>query len=211
MVKNVIIFESHPDDSAVGLGGTIIKLAKEGYYIISVIFTAGQKSHPHLKEEIIIKKRIEEAEHIGKQFGVKQVIFFGLEDNKLKEEIQTKDIYSRIKRLIKKYKPVKIFTTSSSDPHPDHRAVNELILQVINDLNYKSDLYSYEVWNLINENKPVIYNDISKYFKAKIVMMKSFKSQFIFIYLLLIPVYLRALYYGFKNNCKYAEKFYKLR
>ncbi len=101
--------------------------------------------------------------------------------------------------------------TSSSDPHPDHRAVNDVVTKVIDDLNYKGEVYSYEVWNIINENSPVVYNDISKYFKAKIAMMKAFKSQWYFMYLLLIPVYLRAMFYGKKYNCKYAEKLYKLK
>jgi len=211
MSKTVIIFESHSDDSAVGIGGTIIKLVKEGYDIVKVIFAAGQKSHPHYKEGIIIKRRIEETEGVGRRFGIKQTIFLGLRDGKLKEEIKNKDVNEKIRRIIKKYSPVKIFTTSSSDPHPDHRAVNKVVIDVIEDLGYKNDVYSYEVWNIINENKPVIYNDISSFFKAKIAMMKTFKSQWHFMYLLLLPVYFRAKYYGIKNNFKYAEKLYKLR
>ena len=173
MVKTAIVFEAHADDFSVGLGGTIIKLVKENYYIIDVIFSAGQKSHPHYREEIIIKQRIREAEYIGKQFGVKQHIFFGLDDNKLKDEIQEKDIKERVRRIIKKYKPRKIFVNSESDPHKDHKAVNESVLDVINRLNYNADVYSYEVWNIIRENKPVVYLDITPYFRAKIAMMKS--------------------------------------
>lgn len=210
-MKNVIIFEAHSDDSSVGVGATIIKLVKEGYNIIKVIFAAGQMSHPHYKEEVIISKRIKETEGVGKQFGINQHIFFGLEDGKIKEEIVKKDVHDKIRRIIKKYHPVKIFTTSASDIHYDHRAVNHAVLKVIEDLNYKCEVYTYEVWNVLNENKPVVYNDISNYFKAKIAMMKSFKSQWYFIYLLLIPVYLRAKYYGMKNNFKYAEKLYRLR
>src|SRR3989344_2939419 len=172
MAKTAIIFEAHNDDLYVGLGGTIIKLVKEDYNIIEVIFSAGQRSHPHYKEDIIIKKR---------------------------------------RRIIKKYKPVKIFTTSKYDPHPDHRAVNESVIKVVNDLNYKNELYTYEVWNIVNENNPVVYNDISNYFKAKIAMMKACKSQWMWMYALLIPVYLRAKLYGIKNKFKYAEKLYRLR
>lgn len=193
------------------MGATIIKLAKEGYELVKVIFSSGEKSHPHFIEGIITKQRIRESEGIAKRFGIKQNIFFSLDDNKVKEEIQEKNIKERIRRIIKKYKPRKIFITSASDPHPDHRAVNEAVLDVINDLNYNSDTYSYEVWNIVKENKPVVYIDISEYFKAKVAMMKSFKSQWASMYLLLIPVYVRARLNGMKNNCKYAEKFYKIK
>jgi LmbE family N-acetylglucosaminyl deacetylase len=211
MVKIALIFEAHADDFTVGLGGTIIKLVKEGYSIIDIVFSAGQKSLPHYKEDIVIKKRIEESEGIGGQFGVKQHIFFGLQDNKLKEEIQNKGIKERLRRIIKKYSPKKIFLTSSTDPHPDHRAVNKAVIDVIDDLNYKSDIYAYEVWNILKDNKPVVYFDITPYFKAKINMMKAFESQWHFMYPLSIVVYFRARLYGMRNNCKYAEKFYKIK
>ena len=85
------------------------------------------------------------------------------------------------------------------------------MLDVINDLNYNGDVYSYEVWNILKENKPALYIDITPYFKAKLAMMKSFKSQWHFMYPLIIAVYFRGRLYGFKNNCKYAEKFYKIK
>jgi LmbE family N-acetylglucosaminyl deacetylase len=211
MAKTAVIFEAHSDDSAVGIGATIVKLAKENHDIIKVIFSAGQRSHPHFREDVIIKRRIKETENIGRRFGIKQNIFLGLRDNSLKEEIINKDVHERVRRIIKKYKPLKIFSTSSSDPHPDHRAVNNLIMNVIRDLEYKGEMYSYEVWNILNENNPVVYIDISKLLKVKIAMMKSFKSQWYFMYPLLIPVVFRAFLYGMRANCKYAEKLYKLR
>ena len=211
MVKIAIVFEAHGDDAAVGLGGTIIKLVKEGYYIIDVVFSAGQKSLPHFREEVVIKKRINETEGIWKQFGIKQNIFFGLEDNNLKKEFEDKNIYDRVRRIIKKYKPIKIFSTSETDPHKDHRAAYHLVNNVIKDLNYKCEYYNYEVWNVVNEAKPVVYSDIRNYFKAKMNLMKSFRSQWMFMYALLLPVYFRAKIDGIKSNCKYAEKLYRIR
>lgn len=211
MAKTAIVFVAHGDDEAVGCISTLLKLKKEGYNIIKVIFSAGQKSHPHYKEDVIIKQRIKESEGIGKRFGINQNIFFGLQDNNLKKEIQEKDIKERIRRIIKKYKPRKIFVSSEIDPHQDHRAVNEAVIEVINDLDYRADVYGYEVWNILKANQPVTYVDITPYFKAKIAMMKSYKSQWAFMYPLIIAVYFRARFYGMKNNCKYAEKFYKIK
>ena len=152
-----------------------------------------------------------ETEGIGRRFGINRNVFFSLEDNKLKQEIEEKNIKERIRRIIKKARPRKIFINSSIDPHQDHRAVNEAVLDVINDLNYKADIYEYEVWNILKDNKPAVYNDITPYFKAKIAMMKSYRSQWAFMYPLIIAVYLRARFYGLKNECKYAEKFYKIK
>ena len=104
MVKTAIVFEAHADDLAVGCIGTLLKLKKEDYEIIDVIFSAGQKSHPHYKEDVIINKRIQESENVGRRFGINQNIFFGLDDNKLKEEIVSKNIKERIRRILKKCK-----------------------------------------------------------------------------------------------------------
>ncbi|MEK6835077.1 MAG: PIG-L deacetylase family protein [Nanoarchaeota archaeon] len=211
MVKTVIVFVAHSDDESVGCIGTLIKLKEQDYKIIKVIFSAGQKSHPHYIEEFVIKQRIKETEGLGKRFGISQNIYFGLKDNKLKQEIIEKNIKERIRRILKKYKPRKVFLNSALDPHPDHRAVNKAVLNVIDDLNYKGDVYEYEVWNILKENKPIVYEDITPYFKAKIAMMKSYKSQWLFMYPLIIVAYVRAKIYGIKNNCKYAEKFYKIK
>ena len=67
------------------------------------------------------------------------------------------------------------------------------------------------MWNILNENKPAIYVDISDTFELKKRLMKKFKSQKVFIYPLWIPVWYRARSYGKKCDCKYAEKFYKIQ
>lgn len=134
-----------------------------------------------------------------------------MKDNNLKQDIIEKNVNERIRRILKKYKPRKVFLNSALDPHPDHRAVNKAVLNVIDDLNYKGDVYEYEVWNILKENKPIVYEDITPYFKAKIAMMKSYKSQWLFMYPLMIAAYVRAKIYGIKSNCKYAEKFYKIK
>lgn len=210
MVKNIIIFCGHSDDEAAGVGGTLLKYIKEGYDIIKVIFSSGELSHPHYRKEVIVKNRIDETMKISKKYGIKETVFFGLEDSKLKDSIDDK-IKNQIKDLIKKYDPAKIFIPSEHDPHADHRAVYNSVLEVLKKIKYNKDLYMYEVWNVVREDYPVIFVDITKYFKRKVKMMKEFKSQWHFMYGLLLPIYFRARHYGHKAGCKYAERFYKLK
>jgi len=93
----------------------------------------------------------------------------------------------------------------------DHRAVYSAVLEVLKKIKYNKDIYSYEVWNLIKEDKPLTYVDITDYFKIKIKMMRDFKNQWHFMYPLILPVYFRAKQFGDKAGCKYAERFYKLQ
>ncbi len=213
MTENILIFSAHSDDEAVAMGGTISKYSSQGKNVIIVIFSNGAGSSPWLKEGVVIEERIKEAEEVRKFLGAKETIFLGLKDGKLNEEIKKPKTKNKLKEIIKKYKPKQVFTHSSLDPHQDHRAVNRITLQVLDEIDKKKTIstFTYEVWNVINEHKPRLYIDITKQFKKKIIALKMFGSQVHFIYPLIIPVYYRAIVSGLLNGCRYAERFYKVR
>jgi len=209
-MKNILIFCAHSDDSEISIGGTLLKYSKK-YNIIKVIFSSGEKSMPHLNEEYIIKERIKETERISKKMGVKENIYLNLIDGKLQKFKNDEGILNQVESIILKYKPTKIFILTSIDPHPDHRAVNEVVLNSLKSSKYKCDVYGYEVWNLVKLNYPIVYEDITKYMKKKVQLMREFKSQWISVYTLLLPTYFRAVQNGKKINKKYAERFFKLQ
>jgi len=212
MAKNILFFCAHDDDLTISSLGTVLKYISEGKSVIDVVFSPGEKSHPHFKEEVIADIRKREMEKIAKNIGIKKLVTFGLKDLQLKEELKNPEIKKKIKGLIEKHDPEKIFTLSSSETHPDHRAVNETILNVVDSSKGKYPVYTFNVWTRpkIIQN-PIIYIDISKYFWEKIKILRQHKSQWFSIYMQLLPVIFRACYYGMKNNCKYAEKFEKVR
>jgi LmbE family N-acetylglucosaminyl deacetylase len=210
-MERILVFCAHSDDELVGMGGTILKFAKEKKEIVKVIFSYGEKSHPHLRKEVIIKERVDETKKASKLMGISKTIFFGLEDYNLKNEIKKYNIKNKLKTLIKNYKPKKIFIPSPNDSHKDHRAVHEVVIKSVDEMKYNSDIYTYEVWNIINDELPYIYIDITPYFSKKLKIIKEFESQKHFLYPLLIPIFYRSIKYGRANNCKYAEKFYKVR
>lgn len=209
-MDNIIVFCAHADDSEISLGGTILKYS-EKYHIIKVIFSSGELSSPHLKQSHIIEERMKESEKISKKMGIKENIYFHLMDQKLSKFSDDEGVVNKTKEIIKKYKPVKIFTLTSTDPHNDHKAVNKIVMNVLKELNYKEEIYGYEVWNIIKLDEPIVYEDITKFMKKKIQLMQEFKTQWFSIYLLLIPTYIRAFLNGRKIKVKYAERFFKLQ
>lgn len=209
-MKNIIIFCAHSDDELIGVGGTVIKYS-EKYNIVKVIFSSGELSSPHLQQRHIIKDRINESEKISRKAGIKENIYFHMMDQKLNKFSDDEGIINKTKEVIKKYKPVKIFTLTSVDPHPDHRAVNKIVMNAIKELNYNGEVYGYEVWNIIKLNAPIVYEDITEFMKKKIELMKEFKSQWIYIYTLIIPTYIRTFINGRKIKTKYAERFFRLQ
>lgn len=193
------------------MAGTIAKFVDEKFKVIKVVLSFGESSHPHFKEEVVIKKRVEETEEASKFIGIKKTMFLGLKDLNVRQELKDKNGKEIIKKIIDKYKPQQIYVPTDSDPHPDHKAVNKAVLEAVDALRKNYPIYAFEVWNLVQEGHPLVYIDITKHYKKKIKYIKTFASQWVYMYSLMIPVYIRSRMYGWAHSCKYAERFYKVR
>ena len=108
-MPNILIFCAHSDDEAIGMGGTIAKYVKEKKKVIKVVFTPGEKSHPHFKEQVVKKTRYRETDKASKFIGIKETKNLGLKDSKLKSEVNRPFVKKRVKELIMLYRPEKIY------------------------------------------------------------------------------------------------------
>ena len=211
MKETILVCGSHGDDEVIGVGATIAKYANEGKKVVAIIFSYGELSSPWLRKDLLIKERVKETKAIGKFIGCSETRFLGLRDRNLEEDIIKYNIKNKLINLIKKYKPDKIFTHSDKDPHGDHRAVSNLVRESLDEIGKDISLFFFEVWNVVNEDHPRVYEDVSSTFNRKLKAMKKFKSQKAFIFLLWVPVWLRAKMIGILNGYKYGERFYKIR
>jgi LmbE family N-acetylglucosaminyl deacetylase len=212
--EKILIFCAHDDDHVIGMGGTIAKYAKEGKEIYAVISSYGEKSHPWLKKLVTIKMRVKESKRAAKLLGIKETKYLALRDTHVKEDIKTKKINKIIERMITKLKPSKIFTLTPDDPHKDHRAICEAVLDAAKKTKFKGDIYGFEVWNPVNikkRNEPVMVVDISEYYKKKQQAMDIFKSQKITMVQMGPISRFKALFRGLSHDVTYAERFRKLR
>ncbi len=206
----VMVLSAHSDDAVLGAGGVIARCSKEGERVIVVICSAGEASPVWaLDKKQLIKTRIEEAKKADKILGAGDTIFLGQSDARLstRQEFITK----KITKLLKKYKPQKIFVHHARDLHPDHKAVWTACKSALETTRLKTSVYGFEVnsWftPFVKENQVLI--DISNYHKKKMKALKQFESQK-YLLLVLVPVlYLKSFYYGSIYGFKYAEHFYK--
>jgi|SRR3989344_5905190 len=217
MAKNkketVLCFGAHGDDLEIAMGGTLAKYSSQGHRVIAVVMTSGEKGNPWLKEEVIVEERQKEVNKIGKFLGCTETFILGLKDGDLEEYIKNKNIINRIESMIRKYRPTKIFVHSLKDAHKDHRAVNEIIFNALKicDKKNKISVFTFEVWNLLNESEPRMYVNINKTFIKKLKALTMFKSQRIYVYILFLQVIVRAIGSGIHNSCLFAERFYKVK
>lgn len=212
--ESILVICAHSDDQIFGPGGTVAKYAKEGKKVYSIIFSYGEMSHPfHLKQHTATA-RVKEAQDVDKYIGGSGVIFLGLNETRFLDEFKAKKMYSKLKKLIIKYNPTRVFTHSIDDPVSDHRAVNKLVVDTLDRMKFKCDVYMFDVWNLFNFKKTDyvrIIVDVSGTFKNKIKALRMFKSQGVARFSLMWSVYFRAWILARKINVRYAEVFYKIR
>ncbi len=213
--ESILFLCAHNDDQIVGAGGTVAKYAKEGKKIVTVIFSFGESSLPLIKEKESKRTRVLESKKAAKLLGESEIYYLGLKEGNFKREIEDKEIYEKIKIIMKRIKPAKIFTHSIDDPHPDHKEMYDFTINLLEMMDYKCELYSFNVWNLfINFRKrdmPKLVVDITETFKQKIEAFKIHKSQGMAKLSLTWNIYLQAIMNGFNNHVKYAEVFYKIK
>ncbi|NQV08776.1 PIG-L family deacetylase [Candidatus Woesearchaeota archaeon] len=215
MARNrIIIFCAHSDDQILGAGGTAAKYAKEGADIHTVIFSYGEGSHFWIKGEITSDIRVKEAKNADKIIKGNGVTFLGLTEGKFREQTKKKNLKKKVREIIEKIKPTKIFTHSKEDPHKDHYAVHDFILDTLNKMKYKCDVYSFDIWNpsrIKRRDHPKLVVDISETFRTKIKALKCFKGEKFALFWLFPTIYIKAISSGFQNHFRYAETFIKER
>lgn len=212
--NSILIVCAHSDDQVFGPGGTVAKYAKEGKKVHTIIFSYGEMGLPIHQREYAVRTRVKEALDVDKFLGGHGVTFLGLEEAKFIEQFQKKNMYPKLKRVILQYKPSVIFTHSVDDPMPDHRVLNKLLLETVDRMRYKCDIYMFDIWNVFNFKKRhyvKIVVDISNTFDMKIKALKLFTSQKLSLFTLMWTVYLKAWLNGRDIKVKYAEVFYKIR
>jgi len=215
MDEKILIVVAHSDDQIIGAGGTAAKYASEGSTIKTIIMFSGEETHPHFQENIIVTTRMKESLNADKVVGGKGVNFFNYTEMTFKDFDKATE---KLVKVINDYKPTKILTHSHEDVHPGHKKVNKIVLNSIDKIRRKIDVYVFDIWNIFRVNKrkhPKLVVDISNHYSTKIKALKCFKSQFSFYGFMNIPalimMYVRNLSNGIINKGKYAEVFYKIK
>ncbi|MBI2668390.1 PIG-L family deacetylase [Candidatus Woesearchaeota archaeon] len=210
--ESILVFSAHSDDFVLGAGGTIANYTKEGKKVTAIVFSYGEKSHPWLKEEVVQRMRAQETLEACTILKC-SVLFFDLRELQFEEDFRTKNLGANLVDIITKEKPSKIFTHSLEDPHPDHKAVHTITLNLLKKIKKKPELYIYSIWNPVSfrTTYPALFVKISKTFSFKMQALKTFRSQKIHI---LYPVFLllfRNFLAGIKLHTLFAEKFYRIK
>ncbi|NJE31125.1 PIG-L family deacetylase [Thermococcus sp. 18S1] len=218
-VKKVLCIEPHPDDCAIGLGGTIKKLTDAGIEVVYLCMTDGSmgtldddlSSH----ELALIRRR--EEEESAKILGVEKIIWMGYRDTELP---YTREVRKDLVKVIRAEKPDAVLAPDPWLPyeaHPDHRRTGFLALDAVafsqlpnfgsTDLAAGLKPHQVEVFGFYYTAKPNYFVEVTSVMELKLRAIRAHRSQFTDDVWEKWEPFLRtvALYYGKKAGVKYAE------
>jgi LmbE family N-acetylglucosaminyl deacetylase len=183
--KNIILFTAHPDDHLL-CAGTLMKLADNGFYIIEVVFTSGEKSvwygKEKFKKEDLKRQRMKEWILARKFIGIKEGIGLGLKDSEFTRDLKTVHL---VMKIIRKYKPVLVITHYYQDYHRDHNEVSKIVAEAIDRAGWgiskelgephKTPLFLYMDGEYLNRGDILV--DVSDYLEKIKKLMEIYSSQ----------------------------------
>lgn len=180
--KRFLFISPHPDDAELGIGGTILKLKKQGHNVFVVDLTDGEPTPFGTKG-----KRKKETQKATKILKVDERINLDLPNRYL---FDNKEARFLVAETIRKYKPDILFCPYPEDAHPDHLAATKITeaarfyakytkVDLAGQPHYPFYLFYFFSSHLRVSVQPNFFIDISDYFTKKIEAIKCYRSQFI--------------------------------
>lgn len=116
-MASIIVFGPHPDDAELGMGGTIVKLSRQGHTVQIVDMTNGEPT-PFGS----VQTRARESAAAAKVLGVERTLL-GLKNREVVHDIESRH---KTAAVIRAHRADWLFVPYPIDAHPDHVAVTKI-------------------------------------------------------------------------------------
>lgn len=188
--SRVMVIVAHPDDAEFSSAGTIARFAEEGFQVIVVLCTSGDKgtARRDITSPELAALREKEQLEASKRLGVAETEFLRGGDGELVPDLNLRE---KIVRMIRKHRPDIVITHDPFRPyalHPDHRAVGTATVDSVyptarDPLYFPEHLEQglephkvAELW-LYGSESPDKFIDISSTLHKKVHALKAHESQ----------------------------------
>jgi LmbE family N-acetylglucosaminyl deacetylase len=151
-VSGIVVLAPHPDDDAIGCGGTIARCVDRGVDVEVIYVTDGAASHPNSKRfpgPVLRELREREALAGLHELGVRAApIFLRIPDGHVSQLRGTarESVVATLRRSIDSSRCATIFAPWPREPHPDHAATAGLVLSALDGVAQPPPLLWYSVW-----------------------------------------------------------------
>jgi LmbE family N-acetylglucosaminyl deacetylase len=189
-MNTILVIAAHPDDEALGCGGTMARLSREGCDVYTLILgegiTSRNKKRDRTERENEIAELGNQAEDANKILGVKEVYTYDFPDNRF-DTVALLDIIKTIEKIKDGVKPDIVFTHHQGDLNIDHQITFKAVMTACRPTKDESvkEIYSFEIassteWNATSSLTyfmPDYFVDISKCLKVKINALKGYETE----------------------------------
>ena len=171
----VLVVSPHPDDEAIGCGGTLRNHALRGDEVRVVFLTSGEQGGHGLPPEETARVREQEAATAAEAIGVRGIEFWRQPDGKLQA---TPELVSRMTALLVAFRPQVAYVPHDREMHPDHRASVALLQAALAAFDVpaeRPEVLMFEVWTPLEAFDHV--EDISSSLDVKVAAVRAHASQ----------------------------------
>ena len=175
MSEHVMVIAPHPDDEAIGCGGTLCLHRERGDPVHVVFLTSGEAGLPDLAPEAVWTIREAEGQEAAKVLDVGHVDFLRLPDLGLDDNISV--AAEGVRAILETYPADLIYLPHPGESHPDHEAVLPIVRAALAPplANAPPELRAYEVWSPMTQHDWV--EDISHVMRRKLSAIRCYRSQ----------------------------------
>lgn len=187
---SVLVVAAHPDDEALGCGGTIARLSEEGRTVHVVILAEGITSrdatpgHSARREELSALGRAAKA--AGHTLGAASVNLQRFPDNRL-DSLDRLEVTKAVESWIDEVQPDTVLTHHAGDVNIDHRRIHEAVVTACRPQpgHCVRRLLFFEVassteWQPPGSAAPFepnVFVDISNYLERKLAALEIYESE----------------------------------
>lgn len=184
---SVLVVAAHPDDEALGCGGTIARHAADGD-VVHVLFLAdGETSRGNEKgSAAAIARRESAAREAAGILGAEAPRFAGFPDNQL-DTIPLLEVTQAVETVLREIQPHTVYTHHWGDLNVDHRMVHQAVLTACRPQPGApvKAIYTFEVpssteWASPRPDQaflPVRFTDISDFLDTKMKALGCYEDE----------------------------------
>jgi N-acetylglucosamine malate deacetylase 1 len=172
-MASVLAVGAHPDDEAIGCGGTLRRHAEKGDTVRAVFLTSGEAGGQGIEAPGDVRER--EARTAAGILGIDDVEFWREPDGSLRAGGAVVD---RLRLKLEELEPDSVYVSHSHEMHPDHRAATRAVARAVTRLDRSRPrplVKLFEIWTPLRRIDEVV--DISPYIDAKLSAIRAYESQ----------------------------------
>ena len=126
MSKSILVVAAHPDDEALGCGGTIARHAISGSRVHVVFVADGVTSRLNVGGEELTRRQ-QATKQAHDILGICSTTFLGMPDNRL-DSLSLLDIVQPLEAIVAQLMPEIVYTHHYGDLNVDHRVTHQAVM-----------------------------------------------------------------------------------